>query len=442
MSGPSPTQPSPRRARLIARLVAALPFYYGWVILACVCAAGFSRQGPAVATLSIFVTPMSAEFGWTRTELSAAVSIGGILGALAAPFIGPIVDRRGARAVLASAVLATGLTLVLLAFTPSLAVFYLLYCTARMNFAAPYDLAMYSSNVNWFLQRRAFVTAITTLAQMAGLVAMPLIAYAAIQSAGWRSAWLAIGATVIMVGFLPTWLLHVRRPEDLGLRPDGAAAPAGAAEGGRAESTATTEHPEPAFARREALATPAFWLLSLFTLLIYPVQAGVSLHQAPFFIERGLSPGVAAAAVSTFAACSAAAGLAFGFWPRRLSVRYALALVAAPLAASSLLMLAANDPAAAYAASATFGCGIGGLLTTLPIAWADFFGRASFGAIRGAALTVQVSAQAAGPVLSGILRDATGRYDASLATFAAMSAAGLAAALLAHPPPPRRRADS
>ena len=428
--------PDSLRERLIRALVARLPFYYGWVVLACVCAAGFSRQGPAVATLSIFVAPMSAEFGWSRTELSAAVSIGGILGALVAPFLGPVLDRRGARALLGFSVLTTGITLILLATTPSLAVFYLLYCIARMNFAAPYDLGIYGSNVTWFVRQRSFVTSLTTLAQMLGLVAMPLIAQAAIEASGWRSAWLAIGATVLVVGLLPIWLLHVRRPEDLGLRPDGAPAPA-PGDGISGGAPATADSTEPAFSRREALATPAFWLLALFTLLAYPVQAGISLHQAPYYIERGLPAGVAATAVSVFAAFSALAGLAFGFWPRRLSVRYALALVAVLLAASSLLMLAAADRPGAYAASALFGCGIGGLLTALPIAWAEFFGRLSFGAIRGVALTVQVSAQAAGPMISALLRDATGTYDASLATFALMSAAALAAALLARPPASR-----
>ena len=59
------------RSRLVASLASRLPFYYGWVILACVCAAGFSRQGSAVATLSIFVEPMTGEFGWSRTAISA-----------------------------------------------------------------------------------------------------------------------------------------------------------------------------------------------------------------------------------------------------------------------------------------------------------------------------------------------------------------------------------
>jgi cyanate permease len=70
----------------------------------------------------------------------------------------------------------------------------------------------------------------------------------------------------------------------------------------------------------------------------------------------------------------------------------------------------------------------------LPIAWADYFGRRSFGAIRGVALTVQVLAQAAGPLLSGVLRDRSGNYDLSLMCFAVLSGLALLAALMARPP--------
>jgi len=423
------------RQRLVEQLATRLPFFYGWIILGCVCAAGFSRQGPAVATLSIFIEPMTAEFGWTRTQISGAVSIGGILGALVSPLLGPFLDRNGARAVLCFAVLFTAIPLLLLSFTESLLVFYLLYCVARMNFAGPYDLGIYGSIVNWFVRRRTFVTSISTVALMSGLVAMPMIAHLVMQASGWRTAWLAVGVTVLVIGFLPTWLLHVRRPEDIGQRPDGerlSAQPVSAGAG------ASAHLPEPAFTRRQALATPAFWLLSLFTLLVYPVQSGISLHQAPFLIERGLDAAVAAGAVSTFALLSGIAGFAFGFWPRRLGLRAALALVGLAFGASCALMLTVDDAPTAYAAAGLFGIGVGGLITTLPIAWADYFGRRSFGAIRGVALTVQVGAQAAGPLLSGVLRDATGSYDASLVTFAALGLAGLAAALVAAPPAAHR----
>ena len=88
-------------------------------------------------------------------------------------------------------------------------------------------------------------------------------------------------------------------------------------------------------------------------------------------------------------------------------------------------------------AAAMFGVGIGGLLTLLPIAWADYYGRLSYGAIRGIALSVQVLAQASGPLLSGILRDWSGSYDLSLQCFVVLSCLSVLAALLAREPHPR-----
>lgn len=416
---------------LARALIDRLPFYYGWVVLACVCCAGFSRQGPAVATLSIFVEPMTTEFGWSRTALSGAVSLGGVLAAVASPFIGPFLDRNGARLVLGLAVLSTGAATLLLSFTQSLVAFYLLYCIARMNFAGPYDLGIYGAINSWFVARRALATSVATLAQAAGLVAIPLIAHAAMQAAGWRAGWLAVGLTVLLVGFVPSWLFLVRRPEDVGLAPDRGA------EGLRSserQATGVRAPKEPAFTRRQAVATPAFWLLALFTLLVYPVQAGVSLHQAPHLIERGLDATVAATVVSTFSLLSAVSGFSFGFWPRSLPIRFALVFVGCALGAGVLSMLAITTALQAYVAAALFGAGIGGLLTMLPIAWADYFGRRSFGAIRGIALTVQVLAQASGPLLSGLLRDLSGSYDLSLGCFAMLSFLGALAALLARPP--------
>ncbi len=90
-------------------LVRRLPFFYGWVVLGCVCLAGFARQGPAVAVFSVFVVPMTETFGWSRTEMAGAVSVGGLLAALVTPALGPLLDRHGARLMLCVAVLGTGL---------------------------------------------------------------------------------------------------------------------------------------------------------------------------------------------------------------------------------------------------------------------------------------------------------------------------------------------
>lgn len=388
--------------------------YPGWIVLACLCCVGFARQGPAVATLSIFVEPLTREFGWTRTALSGAVSLGGLAAALVAPLIGPLFDRHGSRLMLSAAVLVNAAALILLSFTPSLLVFYLLFCIARMVWAAPFDLGIYSAVTNRFVERRALATSVATLAQMAGLVAMPLVAQLAIEADGWRSGWLALGLVTLLVGFLPAWLLPGRRP---GPVPATAAAAA-----------------EPSFSRREAMGTSAFWLLLAYTVLVFPVQAGVSLHQAPHFIERGIDPTTAALIVSTFSFMSGAGTFACAFLPRRLPVRFPMALAGILLGVGTLLMAAGHTASQAFLAAAVFGFGIGAVLTLLPMAWADYFGRENFGAIRGVSLSAQVLAQAVGPLASGALRDFTGDYLVSLYGFAALCALSVVAALIARPP--------
>jgi OFA family oxalate/formate antiporter-like MFS transporter len=409
-------------------LAARLPFYYGWVILACLCCAGFARQGPAVATLSIFVEPLSRDFGWSRTAISGAASLGGLLAALVSPWIGPLLDRHGSRLVLSLAVLVNGAALLLLSLTPSLLVFYLLYCIARMNWASPFDLGIYGALNNWFLARRTVAASIATFAQMIGLVAMPLIAQFAILHNGWRAGWLALGAVTLIVGFVPVWLLLVRRPEDMGLTPD-RAAPASPQPGAPAAPAA-----EPRYSRREAMRTPAFWLLMLYTVLVYPVQAGVSLHQAPHLVQRGLDPTTAATVVATFSLMSGLGTVACGLLPRRLPVRFPMALTGMLLVLGTSLMPGIATPAEGYLAGGLFGFGIGGVLTLLPVAWADYFGRTHYGAIRGLALSAQVLAQASGPLLSGALRDLTGDYTLSLHCFTALSVLSVVAALLARQP--------
>lgn len=434
------------QARLVAAMIARLPFYYGWVVLGCLCCACLARSGPAVATFSIFVEPMTSEFGWSRTALSGAVSLGGILAAIVSPMIGTFLDRRGARLVLCLAVLFTGLPLIGLAYLDQLAFvtplvgFYLLFCVARLNFAGPFDLGIYGALNNWFVSRRAVAASIITLAQMAGLITMPIIGYLAWHHWGdWRYGWIAIGVLVLLIGFVPTWLLMVRRPEDVGLLPDGAKAEAAAASGA---GDGRSAEPEPAFTRKEALRTRTFWVLSIFTALVYPVQAGMSLHQAAHMMESGLSPATAATAVSLFSLASAVSGFGVGFVLRRVGPRPTMIFSAVVLCVSTIAMMVVSTSALGFLAAILFGLGIGGVHTILPVAWADFFGRKNYGAIRGVALTVQVGSQAMGPLISGVLRDFTSSYQASLTCFAVLAGAAAIAALLAGPPAAPRPALS
>jgi cyanate permease len=236
----------------------------------------------------------------------------------------------------------------------------------------------------------------------------------------------ALGVLTLVAGFVPVWLFVARRPEDLGLAPDGRSA--------HEQSKAAKSAAEPAFSRAQAIRTPAFWLLMAYTVLVYPVQAGVSLHQASHYVERGIGPSMAATIVSAFSLMSGLGTLASGMAARRLPLRLVLAAIAAMLCAGALLMTRIAAPADGFVAAGIFGFGIGGVLTLLPVAWADYFGRANFGAIRGLALSAQVLAQASGPLIAGMLRDLTGDYRAALYGFAALALLSATVALGARRP--------
>ncbi len=319
---PGATMQPPTLARL---LVPRLPFFYGWIVLGCVCLAGFARQGPAVSVLSIFIVPMTTEFGWSRTEIAGAVSLGGVLAAVVSPLIGPVLDRRGARLVLCLAVLGTGLATMALSLTQSLAVFYLLFCFARMNWAGPFELGLYGALNNWFVARRAFAASVASLAQMSGLVALPLIAQFAMQGAmgrpaaggpaGWRSASPCWSWASCRSGCC--WCGGRRISGCSPIMPPVAPAP-------RKPAAA-----EPRFTRATAMRTWAFWLLAALQHAglcgaggRHPAPGAASHRARPLADRRGQRRR------GLLGAFSAVASFGVGFLPRRWPVRYSMAAAA------------------------------------------------------------------------------------------------------------------
>jgi MFS transporter, OFA family, oxalate/formate antiporter len=405
------------------------PFFYGWVIVACAACAGFARQGAAVATLSVFVTPMSMEFDWSRAEMSGAVSLGGVLGALVSPVLGSIVDRKGARPVLLVSTCIVTACAYGLSGIEGIVGFYVFFGMARMAFAGPFDVAVSTSLANWFERKRALAMSYASTSAAIALAVMPMVAQFAIDSGGWRSGWLVLAVSVFVVGAIPIALFMRRRPEDMGLVPDGGPAVADPA-GKRRVATG----PAKDFTRAQAIRTPTFWLLMLYTALVFCMQAGISLHQAPYLVELGISPTTAASIIGTFSLSAAAGALISGRLGDRFSIRTMLVAISALMVVASLNMMRVDSSASGFVAAILFGSGIGALMTLTPLAFAVHFGRTHYGAIRGFALPAQVVGQASGPLIAGIIRDNTGSYHAALATFACIGVCAVIAALGLRPP--------
>ncbi len=441
----------PLMRALQARTARTVPFYYGWIILGLSGLASYSsRPLMAVAVLTVFVVPMETELGWSRTAVSVAVSLGGVCAVVLSPLVGPLIDRYGSGLVVGVSTGIAGLCAVGLGAVNHITLFYLVYVPGRAVFASPLELGTATAVSNWFIRRRPFALAVNHILQGSGLAVMPLIAQAIIGAWSWQTAWYALGIWTLAVGVAPTIALMGRRPEDLGLEPDGGAARApsqssrasataasgasAGASGGTAAASASSasaatgataasgRRPRSAadeinFTLRQAMRTRAFWLMMLFAFAGFIVQAGVSLHQVPHFEDQGIPDSVAVWTASTFAISQVPASILWSLIAQRAAARFVMPVAGLVVAGGAAVTAYAGDISVGILGAFILGFGVGGLHIISRLTWADYFGRTHLGAIRAWGLSAQVAGQACGPTAAGIVVDAVGSYQGVFTAF-------------------------
>ena len=419
------------------RLARALPLYYGWVVLAATSLTGYSsRPLMATTTLSVFVVPMTAHFGWSRGLFSGALSLGGLCAIALSPVAGKLIDRYGSGVVLAGSAAIMGACAIGLSTISQAWAFYALYVPGRALFAIPLELGTATAVSNWFLRRRPLALAVLSATQGVGLAAMPLIVQAIIGGWSWRVAWMSLGLYTIFIAVLPSLLLIARRPEDVGLEvdphPTHAVSPAGSPSGA---GPATGAAPAGAdFTVREALQTRAFWVLAAFSSSAFVVQGGVILHQVPHYVDQGLSAPAAAMTASAFALSQVLGGVIWSIWARRVPVRFLLSLTGFCVTLGAMGVAASGSLGGGIAAASALGIGIGGVHLLLRLVWADYYGRTNLASIRGLTLPVQIAGQTIGPITSGYLFDITGTYRWAFYGFGSVASLGALLVLSAIPP--------
>ena len=417
------------------RLANRTPFYYGWVILAAAGSAIFVRNAAASLTIAVFVYPLSEELGWSRTLISGAAAVGGLAATFASPIVGWLIDRYGARAVLTTSIVIlcvsttllrwSDITLTVLGFTIPW-IFYIGYGTGRVIFSSPVQIGAAVVVSRWFIRLRGRTNGMLNMTHSVGMTLFPLIASFVIAQSGWRDAWLALAVLVFVVALLPVAILISERPEDLGLRPDGDEEET-ADDDGSAEHAGGEEEPD--WTSKEARRTFTLWLLAIATGLLFMMQAGTNTHSAAFFQDQGLGTVTAGFGISFNAIFLGVGSGVWGWIVEKVPVRFVMAAVALVMAAASFLFTTTNTAAEALAYSALFGFGLGGMLTVPPVAYADYYGRASLGAIRGITEPFTTFGQAIGVMIPGLVFDYISA-ESYLPFFIAAGCIGVATAAL------------
>ena len=403
--------------------------FLGWWIAGAVSLVAFSRVGFFNPILGVFIEPLETEFGWSRATIAGSISLGTVIAAVIAPFLGPLVDRWGARWILGGAVLTCGLLLLLLAAMDAVWQFYLLFGLGRAATISVMDIAIVVVVSNWFIRNRGRAMGLTLVGTRAGMALMPLIVLLFLSVADWRAAFAALGLLVLLLSAFPAFWLVRRRPEDVGLLPDGDSGIRSPLEsGGR-----SVDH-DPRWTARQAMQTRAFWLLLLGTGLLMLVSGTVNLTIASHLQDNGLSRGTAISVVTLWAAIGIIGGLVGGEAGQRIPVRFALPAVICVTAGGVAWLMLVDSVWMAYLFAVWHGLAFGAQLPLNQISFPNYFGRWSAGAIRGATAPVQFGLNAVGPVLAGFVFDARGSYDLIYAVFVALLLFGALSILLAVPP--------
>jgi MFS family permease len=331
-----------------------------------------------------------------------------------------------------------GLGFVLLSFTRSYLLFVLVFIgPVTTGFQLGFNHATLAAVNHWFRRKRGLAMAIVQTGQaIGGVLIFPLVALA-VLTLGWRAAALVSGLGVLML--LPLALLVRRSPESMGLLPDGErrAASAPSATGlDRGQPRGDTQE----FTAREALRTPAFWLLATFHGLRNVPYSGVTVHLVPLLVWKGLDQPMAAFFVGLTALSTVIVRPLTGWLGDRRS-KQRIGTMGVLLGALGLVVLTSSDGAlwslVLFAVLFSFGDGINS------VTWAlvgDFFGRAHFATIRGWIGMLQSVASMPAAVFTGWIYDQTQSYAYALIPFViSYSVAGLILWRLPHPGRPTRR---
>lgn len=407
-------------------------FFYGWVMVVVIALGGFSASTEAFPVLSIFLKPITEEFGWSRAAFTAPLTIGGLLGSLAALATGPIVDRYGSRWALAAAYGILGVTFGLMSQMDNLGHYYFLQIIARsMNTGV---LAVATSVVipNWFIIKRGRAMSLGNLGFPIGATLIPLYIGVMLSIADWRAAALGVGIVIIVISMLPTAVFLRRRPEDLGLLPDGL--PDIRSRPEAAQTTTRRVVPDISLTLRQAAREPSFYLLTIAGVFWWFGRAGLIFHLLPYLTDSGISQTTAIFVLSVHSLAGAGGSLLAGFLRDRYGVRYVLVGDLALNTIAVVLILMVTSGTAALAWSLLYGVAQGGSVPLQRLMYADYFGRRHLGSIEGVVRAVQNIAQATGPLAAAFAFDIFESYTTIFTVFVATNFIAATLVLLARAP--------
>lgn len=397
-------------------------FFYGWIVVA-VTFVTMAIGVNARTAFSLFFPPILSEFGWDRGVTAGAFSFGFVVSGFVSPLIGRLMDRAGPRAVmeLGVALMAGGLLLAPLTTQP-----WHLYVTIGVMVGAGSICLGYSGQSlflpNWFIRRRGLAMGIAFAGVGIGSVTLLPWVQHVIEVSGWRTACTAMGLMVLIV-LAPINLLLRKRPEDMGLQPDGDAALT------MASAKPVSNVVDPVWAATDwtlprALRTARFWWISFGYFCGLYIWYAVQVHQTKYLLDIGFSPNVGVWALGVVSLLGIPGQIVLGHASDRIGREaiWAISCLGFAICFAALIALR-YEPSLLLVYVMVFAQGaLGyGLTSVMGAVVLEIFQGAHYGSIFGCIMLAALAGGAAGPWATGALHDLTGNYTIAFAIGIAVS---------------------
>lgn len=366
----------------------------------------FFITAPIWGGVGIWLSALESEFGWTRTQMSLAFSLGQLEGSLSGPLVGILIDKIGSRKIVLTGVILVGIGFILFSFVNNLPIFYISFAIIMLGASMGGWMPMMASLNKWFDRKRSFAMGIASSGfSLGGVILLPILAWSVTPDhVGWQMTARWIGITFIIVAWPFSQMIR-NRPEDYGEIPDG-----------RKDSDATATQQtnqsgaDAGLTAREALRTKAFWYIAIGTGLSSMSIGTLTVHMVISLTDQGLTLQKASFIWATMLGVSWFAQLIGGYLGDKIQKNLAMALLSWFQAASLCVVAFATTVPMALIFAVMYGLGFGARIPLGTAIRGDFFGRRSFATIMGMSTIPMAGLTILGPTVTGWIYDTHQSY--------------------------------
>ena len=346
-----------------------------------------------LAAYGVFLPVLAEAFGWSRGELSTALSLNLLLGGVAGFAVGALADRHGPRVMLVLTVALAGVGFALVGLVGTLWQLYLFVGVLGGVGMSSFYLLATATVSHWFEQRRALAIGLVLVGFNLGYISAGPIAARLIDHLGWRQAYALLGGGCGLLTMLAALTVRLPRPAEMPARR------ATVSGGWRRDVTL-----------RQALADPRQWYLNASWFLTGGLSLMISVHIVPFARDQGLGLAAASLGLTAYGIGAVTGRVGSGVVSEHLGAPATIKLGFVLQIVALLGVWWSPSQEALLLALVAFGAGFAASDTMFTKVIPDVFGMRALGAIMGVLTLGWRAGAALGPATAGFIYDATGSY--------------------------------